>query len=35
MVKKTEKKIRIRIQAFEHKVLDEVVKKIVNIVKDS
>ena len=30
MVKKTEKKIRIRIQAFEHKVLDEV-----NIVKDS
>ena len=35
MVKKAEKKIRIRIQAFEHKVLDEVVKKIVNIVKDS
>lgn len=35
MAKKTEKKIRLRIQAFEHKVLDEAVKKIVNIVKDS
>lgn len=35
MVKKTEKKIRISVEAFEHKVLDEAVKKIVNIVKDS
>ena len=35
MVKKAEKKIRITVQAFEHKVLDEAVKKIVNIVKDS
>lgn len=35
MVKKADKKIRIRVQAFEHKILDEAVKKIVNIVKDS
>lgn len=35
MVKKTDKKIRISMEAFEHKVLDEAVKKIVNILKDS
>lgn len=35
MVKKSEKKIRITVQAFEHKILDEAVKKIVNIVRDS
>lgn len=35
MAKKTEKKIRITVQAFEHKILDEAVKKIVNIVRDS
>lgn len=35
MVKKAEKKIRITVQAFEHKILDEAVKKIVNIVIDS
>lgn len=35
MVKKAEKKIRLTVQAFEHKILDEAVKKIVNIVRDS
>lgn len=35
MVKKTEKKIRISLEAFEHRVLDEAVKKIINILKDA
>lgn len=35
MAKKTEKKIRISMEAFEHKILDEAVKKIVNVLKDS
>lgn len=35
MVKKTEKKIRISLEAFEHRILDEAVKKIINILKDS
>ncbi len=35
MVKKSEKKIRLSIKAFEHKLLDEAVKKIITIVSDS
>ena len=35
MAKKTEKKIRISMEAFEHKILDEAVKKIDNVLKDS
>ncbi len=35
MVKKSEKKIRLVIKAFEHKLLDDAVKKIITIVNDS
>lgn len=35
MAKKATNKIRISVKAFEHKILDEAVKKIVTIVSDS
>lgn len=35
MAKKAASKIRISVKAFEHKILDEAVKKIVNIANDS
>lgn len=35
MAKKAANKIRISVKAFEHKILDEAVKKIVTIVTDS
>ncbi len=35
MVKKSDKKIRLVVKAFEHKLLDEAVKKIITIVSDS
>lgn len=35
MAKKTSQKIRIRVKAFDHRLLDEAVKKIVMIAKDS
>lgn len=35
MVKKTSEKIRITIKAFDHRLLDEAVKKIVLVAKDS
>lgn len=35
MVKKTSQKIRIRVKAFDHRLLDEAVKKIVLIARDS
>lgn len=35
MAKKAASKIRISVKAFEHKILDEAVKKIVNIATDS
>jgi ribosomal protein S10 len=34
MAKKTSQKIRIRVKAFDHRLLDEAVKKIVMIAKD-
>lgn len=33
--KKDDQKIRIKVNSFEHRLLDEAVKKIVTIVKDS
>lgn len=35
MVKKAEQKIRIKVKSFDFKLLDEAVKKIVTLVKDS
>jgi ribosomal protein S10 len=35
MAKKATSKIRISVKAFEHKILDEAVKKIVTIASDS
>lgn len=35
MVKKANEKMRITIKAFDHRLLDEVVKKIVNVAKDT
>jgi len=35
MAKKTSQKMRIIVKAFDHKLLDEAVKKIVTIAKDS
>lgn len=35
MVKKSDTKIRLIVKAFEHKLLDDAVKKIVNIVNES
>lgn len=35
MAKKNDKKIRLMVKAFEHKLLDDAVKKIVTIVVDS
>lgn len=35
MTKKTNQKIRITIKAFDHRLLDEAVKKIVSVAKDT
>jgi len=35
MAKKTQEKIRITIKAFDHRLLDEAVRKIVLVAKDS
>jgi len=35
MAKKSSQRIRIRVKAFDHRLLDEAVKKIVLIARDS